>query len=156
LLPGTHTALREGCADEAAYGKAIGLLPQRVTVTTGLTGSFEEILSRALLTPDEVGLKVTLRVQVPPAGSELHPLVFLNCQGFFPDSVRPRMMREPVPVLATVTVFVIELFVATFPNSRTSGLTDMAGVPVWLAVKVWPAMVMAPLRDEGVRFAFTE
>ena len=104
----------------------------------------------ALLVPLERGEKVTVIVQLPPGATLERFALVLKRIELDPERERELMVKVSVPVLETLIVPVDELFTLMLPKLRLSGLTEMTGFPFdapdWVAVKVWPAAVMVPVR----------
>ena len=107
-----------------------------------------------------MGMKLTVTVQEPPGATLLQLLLCRKWMELAPAMLKLLMESALVPVLDTVTaLFTVDLTV-TEPKSRVVGDTAMSGspaaAPAWLTVKVWPAMVTVPVRDEVPVLAATE
>jgi hypothetical protein len=73
-------------------------------IACGLPGALSVMVTEAERLPMEVGAKVTLTLQFPPAGSELgQVLVWLKSPAFVPDTAMDVMLIAAVPVLLRVT-----------------------------------------------------
>jgi hypothetical protein len=67
------------------------------------------MLRLALFTPEEVGLKVTATLQLPPIATELQPELLVNCEALLPEIVKLLTVRLSVPVFETATLLVVEV-----------------------------------------------
>jgi hypothetical protein len=82
-----------------------GPLPVPVKLTVcGLPKALSVMLTEAVRLPVAVGAKVTLILQLPPAGTELPQLLdSLKSPAFVPVTAMPVMVKAAVPVLLRVT-----------------------------------------------------
>jgi hypothetical protein len=134
----------------------VGLMPVPSTPTdAGLPAASCAILTLALFVPVEVGVNVTLTVQVAPAAS-VAPQVVVRANWLASVPVRvialappPVKTRSAVPVLLMVTdCAVLVTVVRWLPKLRLVGLTPMIGVvPVPLNATLFglPAALCAML-----------
>ena len=105
-------------------------LPDSATVKTGLTGS--SVVSMRLLAklPSAWGLNVTVRSLLSPAISEngiVEEEPSMKAVLPLPLKATLEMTMGPVPVLATVTVFVLVVFRRCAPKASGMGLSTRLG-----------------------------
>ncbi len=110
--------------------------------------------------PVENGAKVTVTVQDPPDATLLQSFEPLKWDALVPQRLTDVTWSVAAPVFDTVTVLETEVLFAMVPKLMEVGETEMFGSPLAAAacvtVKVWPAMVMVPVREEAVVLAATE
>jgi hypothetical protein len=112
------------------------------------------------LEPVENGANVKVIVQDPPGATLLHAFVPLKWVPLEPQRLTDVTTRFASPVFDTVTVLDTEVLFAIVPKLIEVGETEMFGPPLAAAacvtVKVWPAMVMVPVREDAAVLALTE
>ena len=110
--------------------------------------------------PVENGANVMEIVQDPPGATLPHPFVPLKWDALEPQRLTDVTSRFAAPVFDTVTVLDTEVLFVIVPKVREAGETEMLGSPLAAAacvtVKVWPAMVMVPVREDAAVLALTE
>ena len=101
-------------------------VPVKGIFSVGLTGSLELISRVALFDPGDVGLKVTLKVELLPGLIVLLPPPPVNIDASVPV-IDAAIVRLLLPLFVTVKEALLLLFTLTFPYSYDVGLTEMMG-----------------------------
>lgn len=113
-------------------------VPLRLTLC-GLPDALSETVSAAARLPVAPGVKLTLKLQLAPAATELpHVFVSAKSPALAPLTVTLVTLRAALPLLVSVTLFA-ELVIPTawFPNDRLAGerfTADAVPVPLRLTV----------------------
>jgi hypothetical protein len=99
-------------------------------------------------------------LQDPPGAVLLQPFEYLKWDELEPQRLTDVTTRFAAPVFETVTVLDTEVRFVIVPKLMDVGLTEMFGAPLFcpacVTVKVWPAMVMVPVREDVAVLALTE
>jgi hypothetical protein len=101
--------------------------------------------------PVERGVKVTVAVQEPPGASVPQLWVWKKVPALAVKREIELTLRFPPPVLLMVTVLDTVWRTLTLPKSKATGETLITGLPpapAWVTVKVCPAAVIVPVREE--------
>ena len=110
--------------------------------------------------PVENGANVMVIVQDPPGATLLHAFVPLKWDALEPQRLTDATARFASPVFDTVTVLDTEVLFAIVPKLIEVGETEMFGAPLFcpacVAVKIWPAIVTVPVREDAAVLALTE
>jgi hypothetical protein len=120
-------------------GLICGAVPVPVKLKEcGLPLALSVMVRVALRAPSPDGVKVTLTVTLPPAGTLMGNVdgLMLNSVALAPDKVALDTVSVPLPVLVTVTVSVFDVFTGWLPKLTDAGVELKLGAVVPVPVRI--------------------